>query len=574
MTEDIRHVYAAEIVKFERNEDGDLVVFGRATGPDLDADEQICDPDWLRAAMPDWYKWGNVREMHTPIAAGTGVELTETEDGGWDLSSVVVDPGSAKKVEKGVLRGYSIGIKNPRVIKDSTAKGGRIVGGQIVEISLVDRPCNPTCSLVTTKAIDGELTKVEELVEAGDESDKTVSAEQRRQYASSGVAMPNGDFPIPDLGHLRSAIGRLANYQGDKAKARAHIRARARALGHPELIPEDWKAADADLAKDAAEPVGGDQLNLPDGPGHGQHDKFFRKAWVALATLIGQEAAEMAILGEDEIDCIQRLVDAACALRSWAIGEAREGEDVTSQIANGEQILAGGPSGTDNGPNVTYMANSEGNLRPYLSFAVATDERDPMLTKAVLTAKASELRKGGAAWDQVAGELLAVVKADRPGNAERKAAKREAKAAAIAELALLSEEDRAGVVEWATAVKAAGTGDESDDLSAIRTAVAGLTKTVETLTTQQAATEQHLADTAKERDALKGELDKVLKMAVPQGPSRIRKPSETAVASKADALRMEIAYYREAADRTAGKLADGYIELADAAESKLEKLLA
>jgi hypothetical protein len=166
-----------DIVKYERNAEGDLVVTGRATDPTLDLDRQICDPVWLKEAVPEWYRTGaNVREMHTSIAAGRGDELVQNGDG-WDLRSIVVDPVSAKKVEKQILRGYSIGIRNPRVIKDAKAPGGRIVGGQIVEVSLVDRPANPTCTLTLAKslkpgptaapvgAVDAErhLVKVEEL---------------------------------------------------------------------------------------------------------------------------------------------------------------------------------------------------------------------------------------------------------------------------------------------------------------------------------------------------------------------------------------------------------------------------
>jgi hypothetical protein len=69
---------------------------------------------------------------------------------------------------------------------------------------------------------------------------KYVSAAARRKYADSGVAMPNGDFPIPDEGHLKSAIGRLAEYTGDKAEAKRHIIARARALHLTHLLPEEW----------------------------------------------------------------------------------------------------------------------------------------------------------------------------------------------------------------------------------------------------------------------------------------------------------------------------------------------
>lgn len=62
-------------------------------------------------------------------------------------------------------------------------------------------------------------------------ADKFVSAAQRRRYADSGVAMANGDFPIPDEEHLHSAVRLFSRYTGDRDAARRHITARAHALG-------------------------------------------------------------------------------------------------------------------------------------------------------------------------------------------------------------------------------------------------------------------------------------------------------------------------------------------------------
>lgn len=158
---EITYVGTAPFVA-KRNENGDLIVVGKATGPDLDLDQQICDPDWLAKEMPTWFRTGaNVREQHSNIAAGIGLEI-EQNGADWYLKSEVVDPVTAKKVEKKVLSGYSIGIKNAKIIKDAAAPNGRIVGGQIVEISLVDRPANPTARIEIAKAVDGgtlELVK-------------------------------------------------------------------------------------------------------------------------------------------------------------------------------------------------------------------------------------------------------------------------------------------------------------------------------------------------------------------------------------------------------------------------------
>lgn len=163
---DSTNVYA-DILKYDDNGDGTLTVYGKATDDSVDIDQQICDPAWLSKAMPDWFmSGGNIREQHSNIAAGVAKEYEAKSDGHY-ISALVVDPVSVKKVQNRVLRGFSIGIKSPRVVMDKKAANGRIIDGQIVEVSLVDRPANPNCQLVLAKSINGEksLTKVEELVE-------------------------------------------------------------------------------------------------------------------------------------------------------------------------------------------------------------------------------------------------------------------------------------------------------------------------------------------------------------------------------------------------------------------------
>lgn len=158
----------AEILKYDKNDDGTLTVYGKATSDDLDIDQQICDNDWLSRAMPEWFKsGGNIREQHSSIAAGVATEYEEKKDG-YYVTAKVVDPVSVRKVEHKVLKGFSIGIKGPRIVRDNKAANGRIVDGQIVEVSLVDRPANPTCQLVLAKSVGGEstLTQVEELIDS------------------------------------------------------------------------------------------------------------------------------------------------------------------------------------------------------------------------------------------------------------------------------------------------------------------------------------------------------------------------------------------------------------------------
>ena len=167
MVQDFATSYV-NILKYDKNDDGTLTVYGKATSDDLDIDQQICDNDWLKKAMPEWFKsGGNIREQHSSIAAGVATGYEEKGDG-YYVTAKVVDKNSILKVQHKVLKGFSIGIKGPRVIRDNKAANGRIVDGQIVELSLVDRPANPTCQLVLAKSVGGESTLSavpEELIE-------------------------------------------------------------------------------------------------------------------------------------------------------------------------------------------------------------------------------------------------------------------------------------------------------------------------------------------------------------------------------------------------------------------------
>ena len=227
---DTAAVYA-EIVKHERDANGDLVVYGRATGPDLDLDKQICDRAWLKTALPEWFATGaNLREQHSSIAAGVGQEIIEKDDGGWDLKALVVDPVSARKVEKGVLKGYSIGIRSPRVVKDAAAPGGKIVSGSIVEVSLVDRPANPTCQLTLAKAIkpgpmtvtpgtvdvERHLVKVEELHEQPNPAGEVLDALKALELDEDDLAKGRNARDIKDAKKAIAIIARLIQSEAEQ----------------------------------------------------------------------------------------------------------------------------------------------------------------------------------------------------------------------------------------------------------------------------------------------------------------------------------------------------------------------
>lgn len=144
-----------EISKFQKLEDGKLVVTGIASTPSVDADGEVIDPIAIKAAIPEYMKFGAVREMHGNNAAGTALSIEVDEAGATHFTAKVVDPNAIIKVEEGVYKGFSIGGKATK------RDGKRIIGLNLTEVSLVDRPANPDCVFDVWKAagVEGKPTK-------------------------------------------------------------------------------------------------------------------------------------------------------------------------------------------------------------------------------------------------------------------------------------------------------------------------------------------------------------------------------------------------------------------------------
>jgi F like protein len=70
----------------------------------------------------------------------------------------------------------------------------------------------------------------------------TITAEQRRDWAESGIALPDGSYPIPNREYLQKAIGALgrASQNDEYDRVKRHIIKRARALNAISMLPEDW----------------------------------------------------------------------------------------------------------------------------------------------------------------------------------------------------------------------------------------------------------------------------------------------------------------------------------------------
>lgn len=301
------------IIKTETTADGDLLVWGKATDGSVDSDEQIVDPEWAAKAVKDWLATGgNLRVQHNAQRdpAGIGIESETDADGAQWVKSLVVEPVAKRLVEKGVLQAYSVGIARPKIVRDAVARGGRIVDGSLVELSLVDRPANKNCGIQLVKsAADGHpewvgkvfgqdaLTKAaapsaadpvsvelpadvsvsfspadlaklldhrrvaEERVAKRDMDPDTGGGVDRDTIAEQDFAGKDRSFPIVTPGDVADAadsIGRAGadNFSADELKANIIRIAKRKGADFVAQLPQKWrdetegtKATDADAAK-------------------------------------------------------------------------------------------------------------------------------------------------------------------------------------------------------------------------------------------------------------------------------------------------------------------------------------
>lgn len=176
----------AEIAKMEAQDDGTVKVWGYASSEAVDSDGEIIAAEAMKAAIPDYMKFGAVREMHGSNAAGTAIEINVEDDGRTFFGAHIVDPVAVTKVKTGVYKGFSIG--GSVTARDELNKS-QITGLKLTEISLVDRPANPDAVFTCYKA---DKPKAEEEADKDDKpSDK--SAEDEDDKPKDGDKKPEAE---------------------------------------------------------------------------------------------------------------------------------------------------------------------------------------------------------------------------------------------------------------------------------------------------------------------------------------------------------------------------------------------
>lgn len=97
---------------------------------------------------------------------------------------------------------------------------------------------------------DDELAKAYETV-----IKRTFTADDRKKLAASGAALPDGSYPIENTSDLHNAIHAVGRGKAPHAEIRAHIKARAKALGAEDQLPDDWKVNKEDDMSETAQAV-------------------------------------------------------------------------------------------------------------------------------------------------------------------------------------------------------------------------------------------------------------------------------------------------------------------------------
>ena len=201
----MRSIYG-DITKVVENDDGTLTVSGIASTEAVDSDGEIITAEAMRAAIPDYMKFGAVREMHGSVAAGTALKCFVDDAGKTQLEAVVVDAGSIKKLLHGVLKGFSIGGK---VLSREPGNSKTITGIGLREISLVDRPANPEAMISLCKMEDGmepenvEAVEAVEIVAKGEEVYDAEWALNALEIIQGLLAKEQGE-PSEDAGQVAS----------------------------------------------------------------------------------------------------------------------------------------------------------------------------------------------------------------------------------------------------------------------------------------------------------------------------------------------------------------------------------
>lgn len=226
---------------------------------------------------------GNVRVQHGLEVAGL-VEAIDFNDAAKSIDFMikVTNDDVWNDIEQGVYTGISQGGRYVRRWNDGALT--RYTAGP-EELSLVDRPCNPSATFSMVKAAGtedlafhpgdtvGRFTdlllaapsraaqraillgesaamlkavfgsdEMRQVAEAAGLAKRDYSDKEREELAKKGLAREDGSYPIVDETDLKDAVDSFGRAK-DKQGLQAWITKRAKALKLTDLLPADWEGS-------------------------------------------------------------------------------------------------------------------------------------------------------------------------------------------------------------------------------------------------------------------------------------------------------------------------------------------
>lgn len=97
-----------EISKIDAEEDGTLKVWGVASSESEDSDGETITAAAMKAALPDYMRFGAVREMHQPKASLRQLQ-DERDKLKQQLAKLAAEPATTPAVLKAITKGDDLG---------------------------------------------------------------------------------------------------------------------------------------------------------------------------------------------------------------------------------------------------------------------------------------------------------------------------------------------------------------------------------------------------------------------------------------------------------------------------------
>ena len=228
------------------------MVWGYASTEAEDGQGEVVKREALSAALADYMRFANIREMHRNSAVGIAKEA-ELDGKGLYLGAKIVDDDAWAKVVEGVYKGFSIGGK---VTARDPADRNVITGVSLTEISVVDRPANPEAVFDCWK------------IEASDTDHAAGGAEEPVRYADLGW-QPDGKkrYPLDTPSHIRAAWAFIHMPASARRYGAAHlaaIRSRIAAAWEERIDPKGPPAMHAEPDPDWTQKAADDLIAAVD----------------------------------------------------------------------------------------------------------------------------------------------------------------------------------------------------------------------------------------------------------------------------------------------------------------------